>query len=334
MNHEEYTSRLLDALGHALGPIITDYLQAETTTEIMANPDGSVWIEDLQKGMFSSGLILSENERYRVINAVATACDTECTWDKPELAANLPGSGYRFQAVIPPIAAAPSFTVRKSAVMQFSLEDYVAGGQLTQAQAALIRQAAQEKKNFLVVGGTSSGKTTFANSILAEICQPGEQGIFPRVLLLEDARELRSPSPNTVSLTTNHKAGIAMVHLLRICMRYNPTRIILGEVRDGRAALELLKALNSGHPGGCTTIHADSAQKGLRKLLQYLGEEIKNPQPELVADAIDIIVYLEKTPAGRKVKEILQLNGLDEFGRFELSPLDLAPGLGGKKHGS
>lgn len=317
MSNKEYASRLLNALQHALGSAIYEYLAKETTTEIMVNPDGTVWAEDLKRGMFCLDVVMNENDVCRVINAVATACDTECTWQEPELAANLPGSGYRFQAVIPPIVVSPSFTIRKNAVLDISLGDFVKNGHLSPEQAASLKKAVKERKNILIVGGTSSGKTTFANALLSEICRPDESGQFPRVLLLEDARELKSKSPNTVSMTTNGKANITMAHLLRICMRYNPTRIILGEVRDGRAALELLKALNSGHPGGLTTIHADSAVKGLRKLLQYLGEEVRNPRFGLIADAIDFIVYMEKTPQGRRVKEVLPLDSLDLSGLKE-----------------
>lgn len=299
----EHERRLLASLNTALGEI-TEYFKDENITDIMVNPDGKVWLDHLKKGQFVTKTILSVDDRFRVINTVATSCNSVCNSQNPSISANIPVLGYRFQGDIPPIAENPFFVIRKPAILKFALDDYVARRELSLAHKEVLVKAAHRKKNLLIVGGTSSGKTTLGNAFLKEICQTATD---PRVFLLEDSKELVSLSANTTRLLTDINNNIDMSYLLRICMRCNPERIIVGEIRDGKTALGLLKAFNSGHPGGFSTIHADSAEKGLKKLLQYLAEEIREPSPLIVSEAIDIVVYMERTPEGRRVKEILQL---------------------------
>lgn len=299
----EHERRLLASLNTALGEI-TEYFKDPNITDIMVNPDGRVWLDHLKKGKYSTHSILSEEERHRVINTISTACNRICNEKSPSLLANIPVLGYRFQGSIPPVVEFPIFAIRKPAIQEISLDDYVVKKELSLAHKEILTNAAKTKKNLLIVGGTSSGKTTLGNAFLREICKTEEN---PRIFLLEDSKELVSLSADTTRLLTDTYNNLDMSYLLRICMRCNPERIIVGEIVNGKESLGLLKAFNSGHPGGFTTIHADSALKGLTKLLQYLAEEIERPSPLIISQAIDIVVYMERTPEGRRVKEILQL---------------------------
>ena len=159
----------------------------------------------------------------------------------------------------------------------------------------------------MIVGGTSSGKTTFVNACINELKDTND-----RVLILEDQPELQCSVANKNFYRTND--FIKMIDLLRFCMRANPDRIIVGELRAGEETLELLKAWNSGHPGGFATIHANSAAAGLKKLKQYLGEETVSDQSEVIEEGINIIVTLvkDKDKNKRVVKEIKELIRYDE----------------------
>lgn len=308
----EFDRRRIETLNTALVDIL-DYFNKETVTDVMVNPDGRLWVDDLKDGKFDSGKLISVPKRMQIISLVADACDKVCNEESPSLSANLPQTRFRFQGEIPPVCEAPFFVVRKPAILQFSLEDYVLKGEMTHRQKSILTEAAQTKKNLLIVGGTGSGKTTLGNAFLAEICKVS--CIEPRIFIIEDSMELVSLSKDTTRLlTVGHKFDTS--HRLRTCMRSNPERIIVGEIRDGRAALGLLKTLNSGHPGGFTTIHADSAEKGLKKLLQYVAETVENPNPSIVSEAIDIVVYMERSREGRKVKEIIELDSELNNGAF------------------
>jgi type IV secretion system protein VirB11 len=236
------------------------------------------------------------------------------------VSAELPETRERFEGLLPPIAAAPCFSIRKPAGVTFTLSGYIDKAIMTSGQAQALRQAIAARQNILIAGGTSSGKTTLANALLAEIATLDE-----RVIILEDTRELRCDAEDCVALKT--KPGVAtLADLVRSTLRLRPDRIIIGEVR-GAEALDMLKAWNTGHPGGIATIHANSASAALSRLEQLLQEAVMVVPKTLIAEAIDVIVYLHSRGDKRRVGEILSLEGLDRDGRYALAPLVSAGGF-------
>jgi type IV secretion system protein VirB11 len=174
---------------------------------------------------------------------------------------------------------------------------------MTAEQAAIIRNAIELRKNIVVAGGTGTGKTTLTNAILGALVEvtPGH-----RLVILEDTAEIQCAADNYVTLHTTDM--VDMNRLLKSTMRLRPDRILVGEVRDG-AALALLKAWNTGHPGGVATVHANSAFAALKRLEQLVAEVSSQPMPDVIGEAVDLIVSIERTPTGRRVRELLQVEG-------------------------
>jgi type IV secretion system protein VirB11 len=292
-------TRGLAMLATALGPAVTAALQAPDTIEIIANPDGRIWVESHGRGRIATGLTLAASHVERVIRLVATLTGAEAHQTRPIVSAELPPLGERFEGILPPVSRAPCFSIRKPAQVLFRLPDYVAAGIMTDAQSLVLQDAVRAKANILIAGGTGSGKTTLANSLLAEIAALDE-----RVVILEDTRELACAAEDVVALRT--KPGVASLSdLVRSTLRLRPDRIIVGEVR-GPEALDLLKAWNTGHPGGIATIHANSASAALARLEQLCMEVCERPPTALIDEAIDLIVFIARGgSAGRVVSEIL-----------------------------
>jgi type IV secretion system protein VirB11 len=220
------------------------------------------------------------------------------TRHKPIVSAELPPRGERFEGLLPPVSRAPCFAIRKPAGRIFALDDYVSSGVVTAEQRQALKDAVASRANIIVAGGTGSGKTTLANALLAEIARLNE-----RVVLLEDTRELQCAAEDVVALRTQ-PGSVTLSDLVRSTLRLRPDRIIVGEVRGGEA-LDLLKAWNTGHPGGIATLHANSAQAALARLEQLAMEACTTPPTALIAEAIDLIVFIQRGgPAGRVVSEI------------------------------
>ncbi len=298
----------------AFGPTIAAALADPTVIEVMVNPDGRLWIERASVGRQDTGERIGSAEAERIIRLVAAHVRREVHDKAPIVSAELPESGERFEGVMPPVAPAPCFAVRKPADVLYHLTDYVTAGIMSGAQARGLAASVRERKNILVVGGTSSGKTTLVNALLAEIAALDE-----RVVILEDTRELKCAAADCVSLRT--KPGVAtLADLVRSTLRLRPDRIIIGEVR-GPEALDMLKAWNTGHPGGVTTVHANSAESGLYRLEQLVQEAVVTVPRDLIEQAIDIVVFLEGRGANRRVETVLELEGLDEDGDYLLKPL-------------
>ena len=238
----------------------------------------------------------------------------ECHRDRPVVSAELPESGERFEGLLPPVSPSPCFAIRKPARVLYRLSDYVDAQIMTPLQAKALREAVEAQKNIVVVGGTSSGKTTLVNALLAEVAASGD-----RVILIEDTRELHCAAEDCVSLRT--KPGVAaLADLVRSTLRLRPDRIIVGEVR-GPEALDMLKAWNTGHPGGITTLHANSAHAGLYRLEQLIQEVVVTVPRRLIAEAIDIVVFLKGRGSGRRVDTVAALEGLASDGDYRLKPL-------------
>ena len=292
-------SRGLAMLATALGSQVMAALDAPDTIEVMANPDGRVWVERHGLGRGPLDLTLAPTHVERVIRLVATLTGAEAHRERPIISAELPPRGERFEGVLPPVSRAPCFSIRKPAQVLFRLADYVTAGMMSAGQKTTLEEAIGTHANILIAGGTGSGKTTLANALLAEIAALDE-----RVVILEDTRELACAAQDVVALRT--RAGVvSLSDLVRSTLRLRPDRIIVGEVR-GPEALDLLKAWNTGHPGGIATIHANSARAALSRLEQLCMEVCERPPTALIEEAIDLVVFITRGgPAGRIVADIL-----------------------------
>jgi len=301
-------------LRSALGPTITSWLADPAVIEVMLNPDGHLWVDRLGEGMSDSGHRLSPADGERIVRLLAHHVGIEAHDRSPRVSAELPGSGERFEGLLPPVVTAPAFAIRKPAVAVFTLEDYVSAGIMNERQAGALRHGAWQRANILVAGGTGTGKTTLTNALLAEIATTGD-----RVVLIEDMRELQCAAPNLVALRM--RDGVtSMAELVRSSLRLRPDRIPVGEVR-GAEALDLLKAWGTGHPGGVSTIHAGSALGALRRLEQLIQEAVVTVPRTLIAETIDLVAVLQRRGTGRHLSELVRVEGLDDAGDYALSPL-------------
>lgn len=303
-NRAEHDRRITEKLRRELGPQICALLQEPGVNEIMLNPDGTLWVERIGAPMEMIGT-LSASRAESLMGTVASTLRTQITALNPILECELPLDGSRFEALIPPVVSAPTFTIRKKASQIFTLTDYVESGIMSQAQCEAIEAAVRNRRNVLVVGGTGTGKTTLTNGIIAYMANACPQD---RIVIIEDTGELQCSATNVVILrAVDH---VDMTRLLKATMRLRPDRILVGEVRDG-AALALLKAWNTGHPGGAATVHANSAPAGLIRMEQLVAEATQAPMQALIAEAVDLIVSIEKTAGGRRIKEVVTVNGHD-----------------------
>ena len=299
-------------LRSALGSAIAGYLEDEAVIEVMLNPDGRLWIDRLSSGLIDTGKTLSAADGERIVRLVAHHVGAEVHAGAPRVSAELPGTGERFEGLLPPVVAAPAFAIRKPAVAVFTLDDYVAKEIMTSEQAEILKSAVAARKNILVAGGTSTGKTTLTNALLAEVAKTAD-----RVVLIEDTRELQCTAPNLVALRTND--GVATLSdLVRSSLRLRPDRIPVGEVR-GAEALDLLKAWGTGHPGGIGTIHAGTALGALRRLEQLIQEAVITVPRALIAETINVIAVLAGRGADRRLVELALVRGLGAAGDYSLS---------------
>ena len=308
---EEALARRKAMLKTAFGPVIAEALADPQVVEVMVNPDGRLWLDRLDKGRSDTGTVLQWSEVERIIRLVASHIRLEVHERSPIVSAELPETGERFEGLIPPVAAAPCFSIRKPARLVHRLEDYIDQAIMTAPMAAWLKEAVLAKGNIMVVGGTSSGKTTLVNALLAEVALTND-----RVVILEDTRELNCAAEDCVKLRT--KPGVAtLADLVRSTLRLRPDRIIVGEVR-GAEALDMLKAWNTGHPGGLATVHANSARGALYRIEQLVQESVVTVPRRLIADAIDILVFLEGRGSARRVTEIARVEGLGTDGDYDL----------------
>ncbi|MBY6242895.1 P-type conjugative transfer ATPase TrbB [Methylosinus sp. Sm6] len=298
----------------ALGPAIAGFLGDAGVVEVMLNPDGRLWIDRLSEGLSDTGERLSAADGERIVRLVAHHVGAEVHAGNPRVSAELPETGERFEGLLPPVVAAPAFAIRKPAVAVFTLSDYVAGGIMTAEQAEILRQAVADRRNILVAGGTSTGKTTLTNALLAEVSKTSD-----RVVLIEDTRELQCAAPNLVAMRT--KDGVATLSdLVRSSLRLRPDRIPIGEVR-GAEALDLLKAWGTGHPGGIGTIHAGTALGALRRLEQLIQEAVITVPRALIAETIDLVAVLSGRGATRRLAELGRVEGLSPEGDYRVRPV-------------
>lgn len=297
---DQSLERAKDQLRRQLGPQIIGWLQDPAVIEIMLNPDGSLWVEKFGAGMVCAGA-MPAHQAEAAMATIAATLRTTITAQNPILECELPLGGQRFEGVIPPIASGPSFTIRLKATKVFTLSDYQADGIMTPEQVGQVERAIRARENILVVGGTGSGKTTLTNAILDGVARLTPDD---RLVIIEDTNEIQCSAANKVILRSNK--DVSMNHLLKVTMRMRPERIVVGEVRGGEA-LALLKAWNTGHPGGVATVHANDARSGLTRVESLVAEARVAPAQQEIAAAINLVVVIGKTPAGRRVREMLRV---------------------------
>jgi type IV secretion system protein TrbB len=302
-------ARRLSSLTRAIGPAIARALDEPDVVEALINADGRLRVDRVGRGIEDTDTVLTIAEREAAVRLLAAAAHEIVSPDRPCLSATLPGSGARVQAMLAPLVAAPVLAIRKKPSRIFSFDDYVEADIATDCQIETLRAAITAKRNIVVAGGTGSGKTTLLNACLAE-----PQYLTARVIILEDTAELQCHAGDVVHLLTKRTPpAISMRDLVQMTLRLRPDRIVVGEVRDG-AALEVLKAWNTGHPGGLLTLHANSAADALLRL-EDLCLEAGLLRPErLIASAVDIVVFIARTPEGRRIEDILDLRISTEGG--------------------
>lgn len=292
---------VIKLLEQSFGPVIMGFLNDKDVIEVYLNDNQDLWIDTLSKGRKKTGIRISYDDSLRINTLVAGAVGTEINMKTPRVKAELPIGGSRFQGEIPPIVQNPTFNIRKKAIKIFTLEEYVDNGTMTEKQYHSICKAVQEKKNILVIGGTSSGKTTLCNAIINEMAKYQE-----RMIIIEDTQELQCSCEDRVFLRTSDT--VTMKDLLEDTLRMRPDRISIGEIRGG-AALDLLKAWNSGHPGGICTIHADSPRAGLDQLEQYISEVSVSPQQKMISRVAHILVFIKREGLKRVIGSIAEVKG-------------------------
>ena len=322
----EQQQRLEVKLRRELGDQILRLLDDNLAVDILLNPNGSLWVKRMGQGFSRIGEMPAA-QAASALGTIAAWRGTVLNHERPILETELPLDGSRFEGIVSPVVRQPVFAIRLRPRKIFSLADYESDGIVTDGTDPLnqlrrrddfldgvhglkhgdvIRAAIRARKNILIVGSTGSGKTTLVNALLDSLSQltPND-----RVISIEDTTELQCPVENYLDLRA--VGGVTMLDCLRACMRLKPTRIVVGEVR-GAEAHTLLKAWNTGHPGGAATVHANDALSGLIRLESLVAEATSAPQQALIAEAVDLVIFVDEEfaiKAGRKVREVLLVTG-------------------------
>jgi type IV secretion system protein TrbB len=304
--------RAKEKLLRDLGQTFMDAFDDPRTVEIMLNADGCLWHDRLGDTMRLIGHMRA-SQAEAVIKTVAGFYGKEVTRLKPVLESEFPLDGSRFAAQLPPVVSAPTFALRKKAVAVFTLDDYVEKCVMTPRQRDVLKTAVADHRNILIIGGTGSGKTTLVNAVIREMSDINAE---ERVLIIEDTGEIQCIAENHVQYRTSEE--INMTQLLRTSLRMRPDRILVGEVR-GPEALDLLMAWNTGHEGGAATLHANDARAGLTRLAMLISMHPDAPKPiePLIGEAVHLLVHITRTPSGRTIREIVEVDGYED-GRYRL----------------
>lgn len=263
--------------------------------------------------MREAGLTLAASQIESLIGTVAASLGSVANTDNPIVEGELAIGGIRFEGLLPPVARKPCCVMRKPAQVLYTLDDYVRDDILTKAHAEVLRTSIDERRNIVIAGGTGSGKTTLAGALINEMVERSDPN--ERYVIIEDTLEIQCRAKNLVQLHTAESAD--MTRLVRTTMRLRPDRIIIGEVR-GAEALALLKAWNTGHPGGVTTIHANSARAALTRISSLVQEAGVPPQPELIVETINLLVFIVRAPNRRRVNEMVRVEGYSPRDGFRL----------------
>ena len=287
---------------------IRHLLEAKTVSEIMVNPDSSVWIEEDGAIQLLPGICFADGALLTGLEVIANKFGKKLDTDSPILNLRLP-DGSRMAAMIPPVVnPRPMMTIRRFTSRNFTMHDLIERKMLAEDQATALTEAVRRGENILISGGTSSGKTTLLN-VLADAIPQNE-----RILVIEDTAELFLRKPHVVSQeaqTDTHKNPVTFDDLLKAALRHRPDRIILGEIR-GVEARTLLDSMNTGHRGTLATIHASSALGALLRLRTLLMRGAASLLPA-EADAeirasIHCVVHIDRADGHRHVTQILDVN--------------------------
>jgi type IV secretion system protein TrbB len=306
-----------ELLRRQLGPQLLAAIADPTITDIIINEDGRVWFEAHGKGLFAAGFSLPESQRESLIGSVAAALGTVADADHPIVEGELTIERIRFEGLRPPVVRHVCVAMRKPAQVLYTLDDYVRDRIINETQAEIFRRAIDGRENIVIGGGAGSGKTTLGGALINEMVARSDPN--ERYVIIEDTLEIQCRAQNLVQLHTAEAADLT--RLVRATMRLRPDRIVIGEVR-GAEALGLLKAWATGHPGGVTTVHANSAPAVLTRLSSLVQEAGVPLQPELIAETIKLIAFIVRTPMGRRVTEIVRLEGYDAREGFKLQWLE------------
>ena len=295
-------------------------LMDDRVFEIMLNPDGLLWFITKDEAAQCVGeLCVTESGAF--VHALAQMEHKYLNEKTPYLDCRLPFFGERVNVTIPPISERISFNIRKKAKNIYTLQDYVDSGIMTKQQSFVLQQAIVDRKNILVSGSPASGKTTLTNALLDHMSVVVPEG--HRVLVLEQVPELQCQVKNLKTMLVSET--VSMNALLFIAMRNSPDRIVIGEVRDG-AALDMLKAWNTGCPGGVATIHANNAAAAMQRVLDLSSEVSNTPPYSLALEAVDVIVQIASSSsnnAKRCVTEIVSVDGFDSQSKtYQFSSLN------------
>jgi pilus assembly protein CpaF len=279
----------------------------ERTTEIMCNPDSTCWIERDGRIAPAPDIRFETGELHAGLEVIANKFGKQLNADRPILNARLP-DGSRLAAMVPPIVSPePLLNIRKFSKRNFTFAELVAAGTLTERIATELRSGIQNRYNLLISGATGTGKTTLLNTLASAI--PEDE----RVFVIEDTAEIRITKPHVISAeaqTHTHKQEITFDELLKAALRHRPDRLILGEIR-GAEARTLLDAMNTGHRGTLTTIHANSAQDAMKRLASLAARGVHSLRldeaREEVRDSVQIVAHMERRDGIRAVVEFINL---------------------------
>ena len=314
---EESARQFRDSLCRALGTVVLEAFANPDVTEVYVNPSGHIYLDTRSVGRVAAGTRLTSEQILRFLNLVGSRVPMVLNTARPQIQAELPAEGFlgaRLQGFIPPLVSAPSFNLRKPPTTVYSLADYETAGILSPRHREAVTEAVRTRRNILVAGGTASGKTTLVNAVLLEITTT-----FPRdrIVVLEDTVELRCAAPDHLALRTTD--GVRLRDLVKASLRTSPDRIVVGEVRDD-AALDLLDAWETGHPGGCATLHANDSLAALYRLDRLAQRANAGPQAHLVGDAINLVVMIAGGSQRRRVTEVTEVLGFNGSS-YELRPI-------------
>lgn len=319
MLHSEASARTAEMMARFLGPGPMDGIDDEDVTGLALNPsDSRVRFDTRSRGRIDTGEALPASRVLQFLNAAATHVGASLTPESPLLQAELPRErfrGARLQGFVPPVSAGPAFVIRKPASMVPALDAYVERGILSRSHREVLGAAVRERWNVLVIGGTGTGKTTLVNALLREVA---EECPKDRVVILEDTVELRCASADHLALRT--REGGTLAELVKAALRADPTRIVVGEMRDA-VALDWLDAASTGHPGSLATLHATTPEGALLRLDRLAQRAGVPPQGALIGEAVDLVILLQGSHASRRVTDLVRVCGLDPSGRYVLEPL-------------
>lgn len=281
--------------------LIYDYLVDPSITEINCNCDSKIFIQKVGIGAVDTNILADSSTIINIINILASLQGLIINDKNPRISTILPFlGGCRVEGLLPPVVSNPSLSIRKKSTRIITLDEYVKQGIFTEKEKNLMKEYVYKKKNILIIGGTNTGKTTFANALVREMNDE-------RLLFIEEVRELQSDAKNKIFLQVID--GIfSPKDALKSAMRMSPERIIYGEVR-GAEAFDLLNAFNSGHSGGVSTIHANDCYSGLEKLETYILYEHSNPMQKVIARTINVVLVLKFINGKRVLDSIAEVNG-------------------------